>query len=526
MAEEVTRIAYGQVSQAKQSAQIQARLKVSQQIELKQSVAKSYALGETAEETGNPTQRFPSPPKLEERVRRTQHGSLDSSLSEEVNAIEEVEQIEALLQRFHALHEELTPDSLRTLISRCSSAESAEEVLEIVHDLYADPMLADEALAFLIEHHPEGPRAKLYQQAQRMHRKRFEREIRAGQNISSQARAFAAKGLADPKSLRELYRNVIDNPRDPTQLFEELAQRYSYDELREVIRFLFHSLHADARSEYPSIERSELIHLGAEARTLAAILATYHVFARGQKALFKLFLRYQIPLSDDQIRHLSFESQAKAFCQFVADRFPNIARLLQLLQTMGLSGNEIGQLLIIYQWQRAVMDTSPKLYRDMRHRDAIMQVLLDAAQGLEEQIEAEVTEQLRQEQAIKKLQRTQLQAQEEELAQGIVLDSTKTDEGLWDITLLVQSGKVFAEDRLQFGDVGVLATKMENLRGNAVRSTASGIPFVLRGIQQEVDPGATFEAKPPERPAPLNFEPPKPSKYSRTRSEQPDREVM
>lgn len=526
MSEEVSRIAYGRANPAKQTAQIQARLKVSQQIELKQSIAKAYALGETVEETGNPTQRFPTPPKLEERVRRTQHGSLDSSLSEEVNAIEEVEQTESLMQRFHALHEELTPDKLSTLLGSCSSAETAEEVLEIVYDLYSDPMLADEALAFLIENHPEGPRAKLYQQAQRTHRKRFEREIRAGKNISSQARAFAAKGLADPSSLRELYRNVIDNPRDPTQLFEELATRYSYDELREVIRFLFHSLHADSKSEYPSIERSELIHLGSEARTLAAILNTYHIFAKGQKALFKQFMRYQIPLSSEQIERISFESQAKAFCQFIADRFPNTARLMQLLTSMGLANNEIGQLLIIYQWQRALLDSSPKLYRDLRHRDTIMQVLLDSAQAIEEQIEAEVTEQLRQEQALKKIERHQLQPEVAARAEGLVLDSTKTDAGLWDITLLVQSGEVFAEDSLLFGDLSVPALSMENVRGKPVKSVKPGLPFVIRGLSAEIDAGASFEAEPPQQLPPLGFTPPAPSKYSRTQAESMNQEVM
>ena len=74
------------------------------------------------------------------------------------------------------------------------------------------------------------------------------------------------------------YRNITGNVREPTVLFNELSEAFSFNKLKSVLKFLFHSLGADLNSKGPSIERAELLKLVDDTKTLQAILGVFRFF--------------------------------------------------------------------------------------------------------------------------------------------------------------------------------------------------------------------------------------------------------
>jgi hypothetical protein len=65
----------------------------------------------------------------------------------------------------------------------------------------------------------------------------FGREVLSGRNMGVQAREFSKEGLGSPTSLRDLYREITGNPREPLQLFVELTDKFRYDKMKTVITF-------------------------------------------------------------------------------------------------------------------------------------------------------------------------------------------------------------------------------------------------------------------------------------------------
>ena len=133
--------------------------------------------------------------------------------------------------------------------------------------VYADASLADEALDFLAETSDTQLLAAT-QEAKEKFNKDKGKEIRAGRNMGMQAREFAKEGLGSPTSLRDLYREIILNPREPLKLFDELAEKFRFPKLKSAITFMLHSLGSDLKAKGPSIQRGELKRLLDETRSM------------------------------------------------------------------------------------------------------------------------------------------------------------------------------------------------------------------------------------------------------------------
>ncbi len=363
-------------SPLKNSSAVAARLAFNQE-------ASAEAFDNYVEQLSNPFQRFNVRPNLGERLRKTKEkDKADTEQLEVAEAIEGVGSMEEAAARFQKRNPELNERVLVLLWQRVQGAETEDEVLDIVQEFFPDPSLADEALEFLIATEPEQARRAMIERARAKLHKRYEKEIRAGKNISTIARAFAGQGLRTPTSLRALYRHLLDHPQDPTELFEYLASQFTYDELKEVIKFLVHSLNADLKALRPSLEPSELRLYMTQCRVLSAILGVYFFFIKNQKSLINQFSRYGLRYP----KEVTFEALSRMFCRLVDDRYPNAMKILSLGPQLHAWDSIPAQLLYFYLFNRAMGEVAPRLFRTEQAKEMLRKALIEATEKLEEQI--------------------------------------------------------------------------------------------------------------------------------------------
>src|SRR5262249_53146174 len=148
-----------------------------------------------------------------------------------------------------------------------------------------------------------------------------------------------------PTTLRDLYRDITATPRDSSTLFEELANRYAFKELKKVIDYLLHSLGADMKSKGPSIPRAFLQRLLTETRSLQAILGVYRFFKGRMNLMENLFDKEGL----DWPSQLTFESIARQFMALTAERYPNAAKVLQMAVKLGIEKWLIAKIIVFSQ---------------------------------------------------------------------------------------------------------------------------------------------------------------------------------
>ncbi|MFZ4099872.1 MAG: HrpJ domain-containing protein [Chlamydiia bacterium] len=368
---------------------------------------------------GNTLQRFNrNIQTLQERVRSTKAGQANPDEKVVAEAVEAVSEVDDASSRFHDRNPELLKNSLELLHARCQSAETAEEILEIVQEFYADPSLADEAMIFLAETTTNAVKRALVEEARSILNKRYEKEIRSGRNIQSTVQKYAASGLDQPSSLRSLYRDVVDTHREPAQLFEELAKRFTYDELKQVIKFLIHCLNNELKDSVLRPERNDIVHLMGECRVLSAILGVYYFFASRQKELLRQFTTYGLKAS----KELYFENLARMYCRFVDDRYPIAEKVLQSADKLMLAGNLVGQTLVFNLFEQAVDFTAPRLYRTPQAREDLQKAFQKAVEMVDAQLEEQTREGLR------RLRQVALQQRAEERKRRKAQVKTEEDE--------------------------------------------------------------------------------------------------
>lgn len=311
---------------------------------------------------------------------------------EETETVEEIkifapEEIDEAAARFQRNNFELNARTLKILRSRIRPGDTPEEVLAKVFEVYPDPSLADEALQFLLE--TADPQTKEIIRAARelLHSLRG-KEVVAGRNMGVHAREFSEKGLGSPTSLRDLYRDLVINPRDPLVLFTELTEKFRYAKLKQVITFILHSLGSDLKSKGPSIAPGELKRMFDEIRSLQGILQVFRFFQTRMALIHREFSAYNLTMP----MQLDFESLGKILIRLVAERFMNPEKIYQTAKLLGLSNKTIAQIIIFTQMRDGLKQIAPKYFRDARHRDELYKAFLTALEKLEEKEEEEEEE--------------------------------------------------------------------------------------------------------------------------------------
>ena len=294
----------------------------------------------------------------------------------------EIKKAEEVSENFQRKNPELQARTLLLLRTRLSKGDSKEDVIKKVLETYPDYSLADEALDFLIET-SDRDLMKVIREAKEELNQTYGREVRAGRNINTQAQEFSRQGLGTPTGLRDMYRDITGNPRDPGTLFDELNKNFTYDKMKSVIDFILHSLGSDLKAKGPSIARAELHRLMTESRTLQAILGVYRFFKSRMKLVDLTFRKNGLSVPN----RLTFELLAKLFMKFLQERYPSIDKVLQMAAQLGISEEEMAQIIIYTQYRDAIRQIAPKLFKSEQHRQDVLMVLIESLEDLEDKIE-------------------------------------------------------------------------------------------------------------------------------------------
>lgn len=278
---------------------------------------------------------------------------------------------------------ELKSRSLLLLRQFLKPEDTPDEILRKAQDLFDDVSLVHEALEYLLETTKEDMHESIQTAKDQLEHK-FGREIAAGRNIGQVAREAAATGLGTPSSLRDLYRDITANPRESNALFNELNGKFSYNQLKQAISFLLHSVGADLKSSGPSIPRGLLHNLLQETRSLQAILGVYNFF-QGRMGLIKsLFVKNGIAMP----KELTFEQIAKQFMALVSDRYPSGDKVLQTATKLGIEKWIMAKIIAFSQLRDAIREVAlQQVYRSVQHRDELLAAIIAALESLEEELE-------------------------------------------------------------------------------------------------------------------------------------------
>jgi len=291
---------------------------------------------------------------------------------------------EDLAQNYNRRNPELPSDKLRSLKESIHKGQSAEEILEQVDKAFEDATLADEALEYL-EKSTEGSLQENVKAAKTLLNELRGREVIAGRNVDAAAKSFHKQGVGQsPTELRNLYRDITGNPRDHNTLFTELSEKYPFDDLKLLTKFLLKGLAYDLKSKGPSIQAAELMRLMTETRNLQSILWVYLFFKSRQKMMRMLYKRYGFK---DKKTKPSFEKLAKEFIKLAEERYPSVMKLLKQGDQLDL--DDLEKIIVFMQYRDAIRGLSPRIYKTNRHKQDLLLVILETLDELEERQDME-----------------------------------------------------------------------------------------------------------------------------------------
>lgn len=314
--------------------------------------------------------------KREVKEKKTEEG-------EEVVAVQEVQGVEETAEQFQKKNPELQTKSLLYLRDRISPNDSQEEILDKLQEAYPDPFLANDALDFLIAT-SSGELTNKLVEAKKKFTELYGREIIAGRNVSIQSREFSKLGLGSPTGLRDLYKDITQNPREASTLFAELTENYTFEKLTTVIAFILHSLGSDLKAKGSSIEKGELVNLLTEAKSMQAILGVYRFFKSRMRLILSSFERDDLELPS----RVNFESLSKLFVKLLLERFPSADKVFQIGIQMGLDDHLLAELIIFSQMRDAIRQVSPRLFKSEQHRQETLTIFLEVLEKIEDDLDA------------------------------------------------------------------------------------------------------------------------------------------
>lgn len=294
------------------------------------------------------------------------------------------EKAEETATRFQNKNFELNKKTLLLLRDSLKQSDKYNDIIRKVLDFYSDPTLADEALDFLYET-TYGDLQKEVLKAKEELNARCAREIKAGKNIKTEAKEFSKAGLGSPTGLRDLYRDITGKARTAHELFDDLAKKFSYEQLKTAIKFLFHSLGSDLKAKGPSISRAELLKLIEDTKILQAILGVYKFFEGRMNLVTSQFLQYSLKIPPS----INFETLSKLFVKLLEARYVSPEKILQNAALLGIAEELLAQIIVFNQFRDAIRNTSPKLYRSDKHRQEVIDAILEALEEIEEEYEEE-----------------------------------------------------------------------------------------------------------------------------------------
>ena len=349
--------------------------------EIAQQVSAKDRLIEQLEEAFNPASaqraqsrlnRFKT---LEERAQTLKKQAEEGQLIQQIQPRTQ----EDLGTSSQLLKEELSQESLESLLQTLPQEGSVEQILEHVLKFFKDPFLANSAFEYL-RRMTQGDLKLKIDQAKELLEQRFTTELKAATNINPAANNFATQLQTAPSQLRELYYLLSKEQKEHNELFIYLSKHYSFEQLKPIIHFLLKAVGYDLKAKGPSIEPSLLMKLLKEARMLQSILWIYLFFKDRQSMIEKLYAQHQLTYPQE----LNFEALAQRYIDIVEEKYPSKTKLLNLLSH--LSSQPQAQEILLTQFRDAIRSTSLKIYRSLKHRQDLLLLILEVLEDLDEEL--------------------------------------------------------------------------------------------------------------------------------------------
>lgn len=382
------------VGGASQDARIQASKKAEQQQRVGRMVARQVGSLENMQEAADMMSFNPLKMRKKFETLQKKHHTPEGSKTTKTEQEKEIDvgetsAIEETAEDYHQRNPELQKKTLTNLFKEMKPDDTHEQILEKLQKTYTDKALADEAIDYLIEvsEHKEEIKQKFIRVKMDFNAQ-FGREIQAGRNIGTQARAFSEKGLGSPTALRDLYRGLTGNPRSPHKLFDELTKKFKFSDMKNIIDFILHSLGTDMKAKGPSISRAELQRLFGEARTMQAILGLFRFFFGRMKMIKGLFDQNDL----DMPSRINFEALAQLLMKLLEERYPSSDSILKQAFILGIAEELAAQVIIFTQYRDAMRHISPKLFKSERHRQELLMTLIETLSDIEDEIEKQEEE--------------------------------------------------------------------------------------------------------------------------------------
>lgn len=337
----------------------------------------------------NPLAMLKNAESLEKKQKKTEQRESQGATQEEDTDVVIIDSVTKTAEEFQEKNPEMQKRSLLNLKVMILPDDDPEQILAKILKAYPDHFLADEAFAFLYETTDLTTKfGKNILRARDLLNERYAREVKAGRNMNAQAREFSQQGLGNVGSLRDLYRDITGNPREALTLFEELLQAFNFDKMKIVIQFVFNSIGSDLKSKGPSIEPAELSRLLTELRSMQAILGVYRFFFQRMRLIQSSFAREGLTLPS----RVTFELLSKYFVELLAERYPSPEKILRFANLLGISEEILAQIIIFTQYRDAMRGVAPKLFKSDKHRQDLLQALIDTINELDDLLEEEEEE--------------------------------------------------------------------------------------------------------------------------------------
>jgi len=337
----------------------------------------------------NPLAMLKNAETLDKRVKKHDLKQSKETQEDEESPIATVDAVTKIADEVQNRNPEMQKRGLLGLKKAILESDTPEQILEKVLLSYPDHFLADEAFDFLLRSTDTNTKigANILL-ARELLNERYGREVRAGRNINNEAKEFARQGLGTPGALRDLYRDVTGNPREPLALFEELSDSFTFDKMKPVIQFMLHSLGSDMKSKGPSIAPAELQRLFTEVRSMQAILGVFRFFFQRTPLMEGQFNREGLAFP----KRLTFEVLAKTFIKLLAEKYPSPDKILRFAGPLGIGEEILAQVIIFTQFRDAMRGTAPKLFKSEKHRQDLLMVLIETISELDDLLDEEEEE--------------------------------------------------------------------------------------------------------------------------------------
>lgn len=287
-------------------------------------------------------------------------------------------------KKFNKKNAELNPDNLLSLAEEIDEADSEEEILNKIKNLFPDDFLADQAFDFLLEV-TTGPLNEKIISLQENHFKEHNKAILAGRNITESALKYSKELSKPPKEMREQYISFLDSQKGLVdQFWDILGASPTYKDYNLKVNFLRHSLGEDLHADASSIEKEKLMVLVKQSNALQVLGTVPKELDARWKTMKLGFKEAELPFP----QKLDLLNMTKIEFNLLRERYPTQEKVVHLAEEAGVTQTK-GLIVVVESLLAVSQKIHHKLYTTGQHRTDVIKSIVDAATDLYQKEEVE-----------------------------------------------------------------------------------------------------------------------------------------